>query len=338
MTNTSPFLHFLVADILGVLGIIVWHLQGPRRPMPRLVVQIIFFAMMTLVMVSGKILPHTVATDDGDGGQFILGASSRILWWVHLAWASIGIVRLYIVLDHRPQEARLIQDLIVSGVYLGVALGLAAFVFGAPIGTLVATSGAVAIVLGLALQNTLADLFSGIALTLGRPFSIGDWIQLADGTEGRVVQNSWRSTQILTAANNVIVLPNSTLAKLGLTNISRPDEAHLIVLTIRIAALHRPSEVEAILKTALEGCKCIVHTPPPVVAMKGIDLAAIDVELQFRVANPAGRTPARNEIIDIIHQSCTASKIDLALPAQSYLLYRNRQQEDEGTSRRLCPT
>ena len=41
-----------------------------------------------------------------------------------------------------------------------------------------ATSGVVAIILGLALQNTLSDVFSGIALTLGRPFVIGDWIVL----------------------------------------------------------------------------------------------------------------------------------------------------------------
>lgn len=317
MYLSSFVYNLLIVDTLGIVGIIVWHAQGSRRPTARLVVQITFFVSMTLVMINAGISPHSPGA--GQDTPKLLAASSRILWWVHLAWASIGFVRLYIVLDRRPQEARLVQDLIVAGVYLGVSLAIVGFVFGAPIGTLVATSGVVAIILGLALQNTLSDLFSGIALTLGRPFSIGDWIQLADGTEGRVVQNNWRSTQVLTPANNVVVLPNSTLAKIGLTNLTRPDETHLIVLAVRIAVGRRPSEVESVLKAALLTCENIVQTPPPIVALKGIDAIAIDVELQFRVTAPAGRTPARNEIIDVVHQHCSENNLSLAPSAQNLL-------------------
>ncbi|CCM78823.1 mechanosensitive ion channel family protein [Rhizobium mesoamericanum] len=61
-----------------------------------------------------------------------------------------------------------------------------------------ATSGAVAIIFGLALQNTLGDVFSGITFTQGRPFVIGDWIMLSDRTEGRVTANNWHSTFLLT--------------------------------------------------------------------------------------------------------------------------------------------
>jgi hypothetical protein len=147
-------------------------------------------------------------------------------------------VGLYIVLDRRPQEARLIQDLIVGGVYLGVTLSIIGFVFGAPVGTLVATSGVVTIILCRAL--------------------------------------------------------------------TRPDESHLVTLAIRIAADRQPSAIEAILKTALDDCRCIVQDPKPGVALKGIDAMAIDVELQFRVTSPANRTPARNEIIDVVSQRCAA--------------------------------
>lgn len=126
------------------------------------------------------------------------------------------------------------QDLIIAVVYLGVTLSVLAFVFDFAIGTLVATSGVIAIIVGLALQSTLNDLFSGLALTLGRPYGIGDWIILTDGTEGRVVESTWRSTHVQTGANNIVVLPNSFLAKIGLTNISRPDETHQVVLRLRV--------------------------------------------------------------------------------------------------------
>lgn len=76
-------------------------------------------------------------------------------------------------------------------------LSVVAYVFNAPVGTLIATSGAVAIVLGLALQSTLGDVFSGIALNLARPYGIGDWLVLSNGIEWKVVETNWRATHLL---------------------------------------------------------------------------------------------------------------------------------------------
>ena len=107
------------------------------------------------------------------------------------------LVRIYLVFEHKPRELSLLQDLVVGVVYAGMLLSILAFVFAVPVGALIATSGVFAIILGLALQNTLSDVFSGIALGLGRPYVLGDWIVLSDGTEGRVVETNWRSTPCL---------------------------------------------------------------------------------------------------------------------------------------------
>lgn len=317
-TDQLP-LPLVLINLFGIAGIITWRLQGRGRPTARLVVQILFFSVMTAILVLAGIVPHR--TEDGQlqGVAGMLAMSARVLWWTHLAWSLIGFVRIYIVLERRPQEARLLQDLVVAVVYLGVLLSILGFVFNAPIGTLVATSGVVAIIFGLALQNTLGDVFSGIALTVGRPFAIGDWIALGDGTEGRVVENNWRSTFLLTSAYNVVVLPNSTLAKVGLTNLSRPDETHQIPLLVRVSADHPPRRVEEAMHAALQRCRRIVREPPPAVALKAIDAVAIEVELQFRVENPSERTPARNEVIDLVYHLCRERGLSLALPAQAYL-------------------
>ena len=317
MLEDPSFIPLLSVNLLGLCGIIVWHLQGRNRPKARLIIQIGFFAAMTGVLGLGGILPYRVGTTQAPDMPAFLAISARVLWWTHLAWSMIGAVRIT-VLDRRPSEARLLQDLMVAVVYVGVSLSILGFVFGAPVGTLVATSGAVAVILGLALQNTLGDVFSGVALTLGRPFGIGDWIQLADGTEGRVIENNWRSTQLLTSAHNVVVLPNSVLAKVGLTNLTRPDETHLIALTVRIASIHEPSLVEEVMKTVLTSCGSIVRQAAAVVALKSIDAAAIEVELQFRVADPLHRTAARNDVINLVHQHCRENGLQLAMPPQSY--------------------
>jgi small-conductance mechanosensitive channel len=309
-------LPLVLINLLGLAGIVVWYFQGRGRPMARLVVQILCFAGMTAVLWLSGILPHWVAETDLQGAY--LAKSARILWWIHLAWTLIGFVRLYIVVEHRPREARLLQELVVAVIYLGVALSITGFVFGVPIATLAATSGAVAIIVGLALQNTLGDVFSGVALTLGRPYTLGDWIMLGDGTEGRIVETTWRSTHLLTGASNIVVLPNSVLAKLSLTNLSRPDERQLISVNVRIARTQAPHVIEGAMREALGNCERIVKDPAPLVALKDIDAVAIGVDLFFCVAGPADRLLARNEVIVSVHRHCEANGLSLAMSPQSY--------------------
>ena len=308
----------VLINLLGLAGIVVWYFQGRGRPMARLIVQILFFASMTAVLWLSGILPHWVAETDLQGAY--LAKSARILWWIHLAWTLVGFVRLYIVVEHRPREARLLQELVVAVIYLGVALSITGFVFGVPVATLAATSGVVAIIVGFALQNTLGDVFSGIALTLGRPYTLGDWIMLGDGTEGRIVETTWRSTHLLTAASNIVVLPNSVLAKVSLTNLSRPDERQLISVNVRIARTQAPHVIEGAMREALRNCERIVKDPAPIVAIKDIDAVAIGVDLFFCVAGPADRLLARNEVIDSVHRHCEANGLSLAMPPQSYAI------------------
>jgi small-conductance mechanosensitive channel/CRP-like cAMP-binding protein len=310
----SPFWQI---DAVGLVGIIVWHLIPRQRSNTRLVIQIAFFALMTAVLVGNNLTPFSSEALGASTASTLLAISARLLWWVHLAWAIIGFVRIYLVLERHPREARLLQDLVVGVVYLGVGLSILAFVFGIPIGTLVATSGVVAIILGLALQNTLSDVFSGIALTLGRPYIIGDWIVLSDGIEGRVVESTWRSTHILTGSNNVVVLPNSFLARLGLTNVSRPDGTHLLTLTVRIMPTRMPSIVMDVMKSVLLSCSSIVADPPPTVALKSLDAVALEVELQFRVTSPAERSRARSEVLDLVYRHCKSDGLLLAMPRES---------------------
>ncbi|MBD8092543.1 mechanosensitive ion channel family protein [Pseudomonas fluorescens] len=324
MPNEQHFLPLVLINFLGLAGIIVWHIQGRRRPTARLFIQILFFVVMTVVLVLTGITPYRLDGTELQGAGALLARSARVLWWTHLAWTIIGFVQIYMTFNRRPREARLLQDLIVGVVYLGVALAIFGFVFSAPIGTLVATSGVVAVIIGLALQNTLGDVFSGVALTFGRVYSIGDWIQLSDGTEGRVVETNWRSTKLLSGTYNVIVLPNSVLAKLCVTNLSHPDETQQVALTVRISSVHTPSIVESAMLTILLGSTRIIKAASSTVVVKAMDAAAIELELRFHVASPAARVAARNEVFDLVYRYCEANGLPLAMPPESLICGRPR--------------
>ena len=331
---SSPLLY---PALVGLAGIVVWHLIPSRFANARLIIQIAFFLVMSALLLDRQVAPYEPPQGDEITAEAILIGLVKLLWWLHLAWALIGFVRIYLVIEQKPREARLLQDLVVGIVYAGMLLSILAFVFAVPIGTLIATSGVLAIILGLALQNTLSDVFSGIALNLGRPFVLGDWIILSDGTEGRVVETNWRSTHLLTLSHNVVALPNSYLAKLGVTNINSPDESHGLSLTIRLVPTKMPAVIVDVMHTVLLSCNSILKEPPPSVKIKDLDAAAIELDLLFSVANVGQRLAARNEIFDLVYRHSKSTGLLLAMPASSSISMSSLPTEETANPPPVTP-
>src|SRR3954470_6706881 len=214
---------FVQTGVLALMGAIITRILLRKYPAWRLIVQLVFFSALTSLLLYHRIVPYEVEPSDTPVLQRICVATAKIIWWVNAAWLLTGFARVFLIFERRPREGRLIQDLVVGVIYLGATLSVVAYVFSAPVGTLIATSGVFAIILGLALQSTLADVFSGLALNLSKVYEVGDWIVLSDGTQGRVIETNWRGTSLLNGANDLVVLPNSSLAKAQVTNLSSPN-------------------------------------------------------------------------------------------------------------------
>ena len=108
-----------------------------------------------------------------------------IIWWVLGAWLIKSlldlVLRRTIFPDNdEPHARRLFADLAAMLIYVLAFFGMLGSVFHQPISTFLATSGVLAIILGLALQNTLGDVLAGLAINIERPFGAGDWIAVGD--------------------------------------------------------------------------------------------------------------------------------------------------------------
>ncbi len=308
---TDPIVQLFV---LAVLGLLLSRLVLRGHPVWRLIAHIVFLIALTALLLYHGIQPYAPDTQAGDVSRRIFIGLAKAVWWIGGAMVLISSVRLFLIFERKPREARLLQDLVIGLIYLGTGLSLIAYVFSVPVGTLIATSGVFAIILGLALQSTLNDVFSGIAMNLGRPYSVGDWIVLDDGVEGRVIETNWRATHLLSGTNDLIAIPNSRLAKANLTNLSSPDESHGVSIKVRVAPAP-PSTVEDVMRTVLFSSNSILKSPMPSVTIKGIDGQAVDVELSCRVRDMAQVAVATNEIYDLVFRHCKAAGLPLAMPA-----------------------
>ncbi len=302
------------AGTLAVVGVFVTHIALRAFPKLKVVCHVSFFVALTILLLYHGIVPYQSEPFASQIFERIFVALAKIIWWMNATWALVGFVRVYLKIEGQPREGRLVQDLVVGLIYLGAVLSVAAYVFGVPVGTLIATSGVFAIILGLAMQSTLNDVFSGIALNLGRPYSIGDWIVLNDKTEGKVIETNWRSTHLLNATNDLVVLPNSFLAKVGLTNLNSPDRSHGVTLLVRVAPTTMPSSIASVMRSVLLSSTSVLRDPQPYVQIKGLDADALELELTFRVKDISVVVAAKNEIFDLIYRHLRATGLTMARP------------------------
>ena len=132
------------------------------------------------------------------------------------------------------------------------------YFFAIDIAPLLATSAALSIVLGLALQDTLGNLFAGISLQMDHAFEIGDWLEIMNGSQkiiGQVSEISWRATTLTGWFNETITLPNRFLAGTQILNFRKGEVAIYRNQTFRV-----PHQVDAewVRRLLLESLRSVV--------------------------------------------------------------------------------
>jgi small-conductance mechanosensitive channel len=151
--------------LAAALNLLLVVLAVPDKLATRTVARCVAFALLTAAMFHDGIVPtqrqRSLTLPDV---RFAWGAL-EIAWWLLGAAATGMVVRTYYALGNRLREQRFMLDVVGTLLYLSASLAIITDVFDIPLKGVLATSGALAIVLGLALQSTLSDLFSGFSST-----------------------------------------------------------------------------------------------------------------------------------------------------------------------------
>jgi small-conductance mechanosensitive channel/CRP-like cAMP-binding protein len=234
-------------------------------------------------------------------------------WWILAGRFCVGAARALIILENRPRETQIVSDLLAGAVYIAVFLAVINFAFSVPIRGLLATSGVIAIVLGLALQSTLSDVFSGIAVGIEKPYGVGDVLWVEGGIEGHVLQVNWRSTLIATGHDNVAIIPNSVIAKARLINRSAPTPRRGQTVEVRLDPATSPDACVAALTAAARACRLPLAVPAPSVACTGLHGDGGVYEISFSVASSADVAAASTELLTLVHRHLRYDGIGLAV-------------------------
>ena len=141
---------------------------------------------------------------------------------------------------------KLLLDLLRFVLVLVATAVVISSVWGIDLGGLLTALGVGSLVIGLALQDTLGAVFSGIAMISTRQFRVGDRVQFGD-TLGTLVNMNWRTATIRTLGGDDVVVPNASISREKVTVVGAGRGLQNVAVNLDIAYGHSPDKVLALL-------------------------------------------------------------------------------------------
>jgi small-conductance mechanosensitive channel/CRP-like cAMP-binding protein len=242
--------------VLLLIALVARSATSNRYVRSRLLISALLFgafAVAAALVASGR-LPPAVAVQ--------IQTTSPLLLAFALANAVVVLVINPWRIDRIPERfPNIVQDTIVIALF-----AVAAMLFLPD--KVVATTAVGAVVIGFALQDTLGNLFAGLAIQIEKPFRVGHWVTIG-GKDGLVSEITWRATKIRTKAGNFVVVPNSVLSRDTITNYSEPTRETRLEVEVGAGYDVPPNEVKSVIVQALGGEPLIMAEHPPEVLLVG---------------------------------------------------------------------
>jgi len=225
---------------------------------------------------------------------------AETLCWASVIVAIMGMFNNLVFESARPgtwqkNVPRLLRD-VLRLLLVGIGLALVyTFVWGREIGGAIATLGVTSIVVGLALQEPLGNLFSGLVLLMERPFEVGETIEVGSVT-GTVKEVNWRSAHIERLGGAIQVVPNSTLNKETIVNFSRPEPRRMEFVEVAFSHQDPPNKVRQALMDLISQTDGILPNPKPTAATMGYGESSIRYRLTYSTTEE-DRFIVKNELV-----------------------------------------
>ena len=259
---------------------------------------------------------------------YVLSASA-LRWWLGLPddtrqtlqainplLLAFGIINFLVTLSFNPWRVdrvperfpNIVQDTFVLALFALVATLILR-------DRVMATTAVGAVVIGLALQDTLGNLFAGLAIQIEKPFRVGDWVTISN-QDGMVSEITWRATKVRTKAGNFVVVPNSVLARDIITNYCEPTRSLRLQIDVGASYDVAPNVVKSVIRDALENAPVILPDRVPEVLLAEFGDSAIVYRVRFWVSDFEGDERAKDVVRSLIYYAFRRNNITIPYPIQ----------------------
>ncbi len=211
---------------------------------------------------------------------------AKIILWMALV---IGIVRFvsYLVFSTALRKSGQSEiSALVRTVMSIVVYVLAFFVIfqsqypNVQLAPLFTGSTIIGIVVGLALQDTLGNLFAGIALQADQPFQVGDVVSLSNNVTGIVETVSWRGVKIRTFQGKLLIISNAVLGKETIEVAAR-DEQNARLVFFNSLYSQSPAKTAQVVRDAVRQVENVSQRKRPIVRIRNLGDSGVEWEVKY---------------------------------------------------------
>jgi small-conductance mechanosensitive channel len=195
-------------------------------------------------------------------------------------------------------QAEMITRRLVFYAVLGLAVAMSLDTMGVELGVLLGAAGILTVAIGFAAQTSASNLISGVFLLGERPFSVGETIEVG-GTTGEVLAVDLLSVKLRTFDNLYVRVPNETLIKSQITNLSR-NPIRRIDMELRVAYSEDLDRLRALLFSLADADPDILEEPEPKVWVDRLGESAIHIRFLVWAANRTGFFDVRSRLLETV--------------------------------------
>jgi small-conductance mechanosensitive channel/CRP-like cAMP-binding protein len=188
---------------------------------------------------------------------------------------------------------------------------------------LLAGSGVVAIIIGLAGQNLLGGIIAGMSLQINRPYKVGDWLQVGERF-AEVMEINWRSTRLRTNDNIYLDIPNNEIVRQTIVNLHYPTEVHAIRIRVGVDYNMPPNRVKDALARAASSAKNVLADPPVKVFLVDFGESAVTYEIKFYMGNHARINETNDAVRTNVWYELKRQRITIPYPIRTLQLERRK--------------
>ncbi|MFN3201497.1 MAG: mechanosensitive ion channel family protein [Bradymonadia bacterium] len=261
----------------------------------------------------GQMIDAVSAWLTGDRLMSLLqGLLILVLGWPVARWAARSAAN--IAERHGSPQSAMIARRGVQYVMFFILFGAALNAWGFNLGVLLGAAGLLTVAVGFAAQTSTSNLISGLFLVAERPFVVGDVIEVGN-TKGEVVSIDLMAVKLRTFDNLMVRVPNETLIKSQLTNLTR-FPIRRADLVLRVAYKEDLERVVAVLMSVADAHPSCLEEPAPQCVPLAFGTSSIDLRFSFWVAT-GNHLGTKSEMFIAIKQAFDEHDIEIPLPHMS---------------------
>ena len=232
---------------------------------------------------------------------------------------------------HGAEAPKLLQQVFAFAVFCVAVTMVLKVAYGFRVDTFIAGSGIIAVVIGFAMQETLANIISGIALQFGKPFTVGDWL-IVDSQRAEVIEMNWRSTRLRTNDDYYLDIPNKAIVSHTIVNLSYPTKVHSNRIRIGFEYAVPPNRVREILRRATANAAGVLESPPPKVALRDFGDSAIIYEIKYSLDDERRFNDIEDGIRTNVWYEARRAGLTIPFPMRTVEIRRPQAHSDKLTA------